>query len=106
MGDRYRGRENSYTPPPVTELNGVDFGRGPVRAWGSCVRACVGARSKKCHTPFLRNNNLTHAWHASIALKCTAMANLRFAFRTLAKSPGFTLVTSGLLAVGIGANTL
>lgn len=34
------------------------------------------------------------------------MANLRLALRSLAKSPGFTLVTSGLLAVGIGASTL
>jgi predicted permease len=34
------------------------------------------------------------------------MANLRLALRSLAKSPAFTLVTSGLLAVGIGASTL
>jgi predicted permease len=33
------------------------------------------------------------------------MSDLRFALRTLAKSPGFTLAIAGLLSLGIGANT-
>jgi len=34
------------------------------------------------------------------------MSDLRYAVRMLAKSPGFTLVTAGLLAIGIGASSL
>src|SRR5580704_11314730 len=34
------------------------------------------------------------------------MSDLRFAWRLLAKSPGFTLGTAGLLAAGIGVTTL
>ena len=33
------------------------------------------------------------------------MANLRFAFRSLFKSPGFTIVAICTIAIGIGANT-
>jgi predicted permease len=34
------------------------------------------------------------------------MSDLRYAARMLAKSPGFTLVTAGLLSIGIGASSL
>jgi hypothetical protein len=43
-GDSYRGRENSYTQGSTMELNGVDFGLGPARAWVASERSCVRAR--------------------------------------------------------------
>jgi hypothetical protein len=42
-GESYRGRENSYTGPSTTELNGVDSGLGPARAWVACERASARA---------------------------------------------------------------